>query len=190
MEKKKTFLNDTALKGEYMKLFEGGNTENTDTYNQIRQNYKIAKGRHIKIYYKTLEEWSILKDKALDKQIQANTAISLKSGLKSKVERLLQLQEQIESLNNEIKANVMIVSTFYDGEIITGARPMNSIEKSTINKTIKEIRAEISKIEGDYAPTKSAQTNINGEDVAIVAPTINVFSVTANLSNSELQVNV
>jgi hypothetical protein len=190
MEKKKTYLNDTALKGEYMKLFEGGNTENTDTYNQIRKNYKIAKVRHIKIYYKTLEEWSKLKDIAIDKQIQANTAISLKSGLKSKVERLLQLQEQIESLNNEIKENVMIVSTFYDGEIITGARPMNSIEKSTINKTIKEIRAEISKIEGDYAPTKSAQTNINGEDVAIVAPTINVFSVTANLSNSELQVNV
>ena len=190
MEKKKTYLSDIALQHEYIKLFEAGNAENTSTYNDIKQRYTIAKARHIKIYYKAIEEWAKLKDIAIAKQIQANTEIVLKSGIKSKIDRLLELQEQIKSLNDELTANIMIVSTFYDGEIITGARPMNSIEKSAINKTIKEIRAEISKIEGDYAPTKSAQTNINGEDVAIVAPTINVFSVTANLSNSELQVNV
>jgi hypothetical protein len=187
---KKTYLNDIALKGEYMKLFEGGNTENTNTYNLIRQKHRIAKERHVRMFHKTLQEWSILKDKALDKQIQANTAISLKSGLKSKLGRLLELQEQILILNDELKANIMIVSTFSDGELLTGIRPMNSIEKSTVSKTIKELRAEISKIEGDYAPTKSAQTNINGDDVATVAPTINVFSVTANLSNSETDVNV
>lgn len=190
MEKKKGYLTDIALKEEYMKLFESGNTENTSTYNDIRQRYTIAKARHIKIYYKTLEEWSNLKEIARNNQIQANTEISLKKGLKSKLERLFDLQEQIDKLNEELEKNIMYVSAFQDGELLTGTRPLSAIEKSTINKTIKEIRAEISKIEGDYAPTKSAQTNSNGEDVVTVAPTINVFSVNANLSHSETEVNV
>jgi hypothetical protein len=190
MEKKKKFLTEVALRNEYIKLFEAGNTENTSTYNDIRQRFTIAKARHIKIYYKTLEEWSKFKDIAIVNQIQANTEIGLKSGIKSKIDRLLELQEQIKKLNDELEANIMIVSTFAEGELLTGTRPMNAIEKTTINKTIKEIRAEISKIEGDYAPTKSAQTNSAGEDVATVAPTINVFSVNANLSHSETEVNV
>jgi len=49
---------------------------------------------------------------------------------------------------------------------------MNALEIAKINQTIKEIRAEISKIEGDYAPKELNVTevkkppifNINGLD--------------------------
>ena len=89
---------------------------------------------------------------------------ALKMGLKSKIDRLLSLQKQENALNDELNAGIMIVHTFVDGVICQGERPMNSLERASIHKTIKEIRSEISKIEGDYAPTKTAITDTEGKD--------------------------
>ena len=119
--------------------------------------WKIAQERHI-------ETQSNIQSKLNDTLLDEKEG-SLKSGLKSKLDRLLELQKQVEELNKELETNIMIVHTFSDGEIVTGMRPMNSIEKASINKTIKEIRAEISKIEGDYAPTKTANTDTQGNDI-------------------------
>jgi hypothetical protein len=48
----------------------------------------------------------------------------------------------------------MHVHAFSMGEMIMGTREMNSLEKAKIADTIKGLQSEISKIEGDYAPTK------------------------------------
>jgi len=48
----------------------------------------------------------------------------------------------------------------------------------------------LSKIEGDYAPTKTANTNSQGEDVATTPPNINVYNVPVPLANSELEADV
>ena len=190
MLNEKISVSDAQLKNELIALFEAGNTAITELQGVIKTKFKIGNDRYFKIANETLKEWANLKEIARNEQIQANASNSLKSGLKSKLDRLLELQEQIKKLNDELETNIMIVSTFSDGELLTGMRPLNSIEKATINKTIKEIRSEISKIEGDYAPTKLANTNKEGEDVATTPPTINVFSVSANLSNSESEVDV
>jgi hypothetical protein len=163
----KISVSDVQLKSELIALFESGKTAITELQGVIKTKYKIGNDRYFKIANETLNEWANLKDKAISMQILTNASESLKSGLKSKLERLLELQNQIKKLNDELEANVMIVSTFSDGELLTGMRPLNLIEKSTVNKTIKEIRAEISKIEGDYAPNKTAQTDVEGNDAKI-----------------------
>jgi hypothetical protein len=167
MENEKISVSDVQLKSELIALFESGKTAITELQGVIKTKYKIGNDRYFKIANETLNEWANLKDKAINEQILTNASESLKSGLKSKLERLLELQEQIKKLNDELEANVMIVSTFSDGELITGMRPLNAIEKATVNKTIKEIRAEISKIEGDYAPNKTAHTDVSGNDAKI-----------------------
>lgn len=82
----------------------------------------------------------------------------LKEGLKSKSERLLNLQNQVDELKLEIERNIMHFHSFADGEIITGVRTMNSLERAKISEVIKSIQAEISKIEGDYAAVKQDLT--------------------------------
>jgi hypothetical protein len=69
-------------------------------------------------------------------------------GLKSKAERLLILQDQIDGCLDDLNKKKVTV-----------------FEKVALRKAIKELQSEISKIEGDYAPTKQANTNSAGEDV-------------------------
>jgi hypothetical protein len=76
------------------------------------------------------------------------------NGLKTKSERLMNLQKQIDNLEAELKNNKMHVHAFSMGEMVIGTREMNSLEKAKIADTIKGLQSEISKIEGDYAPTK------------------------------------
>ena len=118
--------------------------------------WKIASAR-----YK--EEQELARNNMAD-VIHRSKEEALKSGLKSKIDRLLSLQKQEQALYDELEAGLMIVHTFVDGVICQGERPMNSLERASIHKTIKEIRSEISKIEGDYAPTKTAITDTEGKD--------------------------
>ena len=83
-----------------------------------------------------------------------NTIENLSNGLKSKSERLMNLQRQIDDLQAELEKNIMHVHAFSMGEMVMGTRPMNSLEKAKIADTIKGLQSEISKIEGDYAATK------------------------------------
>lgn len=183
-------ISDAQLKNEYLNIFESGNTDNTNIYEQIRTKYKLAKERHVKMYHSTLLEWQNEKEKSTSIQIQANASESLKSGLKSKLERLLALQKQEDQLQKELDDNKTITSTFYDGAMISDYRELTPLERAKLHQVIKEIRAEISKIEGDYAPTKTANTNSQGEDVATTPPNINVYNVPVPLANSELEADV
>jgi|LakMenEpi03Aug12_release.lakeMendotaPanAssembly.Ray.scaffolds.fasta_scaffold544502_1 hypothetical protein len=150
---KKT-ISDAQLKNEYLLLFESGNTDNTNIYEQIRTKYKLAKERHVKMYHSTLLEWQETKNKATSIQIQANASDSLKSGLKSKIDRLLELQDQQQKLQDELHNNITVTTAFHNAELITAFRELSPLERTKIHQVIKEIRSEISKIEGDYAPTK------------------------------------
>jgi|688.fasta_scaffold640148_2 hypothetical protein len=127
----------------------------TNFYELLQTKYTCTKSYTLKwwdIYYSKHVNSAnkSLSDIAISQKVEA-----LKSGLKSKYDRLIELQKQVESLEVELKNNIMIVHTFSDGQLIQGIRPINALEKASINKTIKEIRAEISKLEGDYPATKT-----------------------------------
>lgn len=142
---KKT-ISEPQLKNEYLKLFESGNTDNTNIYEQIRTRFKIAKERHVKMYHNTLKEWQILKDISNSELIYENAKESLKSGLKSKNDRLLELQtmladdylQEVSTLNNQ-------------GKVIRYYRKLEPREKVAIH-------SEISKMDGSYTATKQEVT--------------------------------
>jgi hypothetical protein len=76
------------------------------------------------------------------------TIEAAKNGLKTKTERVMILQNQVDE----------ILIDLTDDEISLTA-------KAYLRKTLKDIQAEISKIEGDYAPTKQALTDKDGNDI-------------------------
>lgn len=99
-------------------------------------------------------------DISISKEIKA-----LESGLKSKIERQAKIQKQIEDLEYELSAGIMITHTFVEGQLIEGRRAMNGLERSQIHRTIKELHSELSKMAGDYAPIKQASTDVDGNNV-------------------------
>lgn len=101
--------------------------------------------------------------------VDTQTAIETrKDGLKSKIERLLFYQNEIDHMEKQLKGEVRFV--FILGYKVKPSHIGNKFKlplqvQNELRNNIKSYQSEISKIEGDYAPTKSAQTNVNGEDV-------------------------
>lgn len=123
------------------------------------------------------KDWNIANERYLEYRNKANKAkddISianevevLKQGLKSKTDRLLEKQKDVDRLRESV--NNGFTEDFYisNGEHVLFQRPMTETEKSTILKRATEIEDAISKIESDYAPTKTAQTDVSGNDAKI-----------------------
>ena len=79
---------------------------------------------------------------------------AVKNGLKTKIERLLTLQKHIQHIEQELEKGECEDIKFVKGEPKKMKRPLLPLEKSAMRKNIKELQAEISKIEGDYATAK------------------------------------
>lgn len=83
-----------------------------------------------------------------------------KEGLKTKAERLLIYQKQINDIQAELELGTTEDVKSSMGEPMFITRNLLPVEKSSMRKTLKDLQSEISKIEGDYAPTK---TELSGE---------------------------
>lgn len=102
------------------------------------------------------KDWKIANERAKEYQIKANKAKddisiaieleSVKSGLKSKLKRQLELQEMLEP-----EYRTKDVVGLFKGEVVYTERPLTPTE-------IKNIHIELSKMDGSYAPTKQEQT--------------------------------
>lgn len=136
-DKPRPTITDAALKGELVKLFNKGQTGKTDLYGLLRTKYKLGRDRYFQVYDSTHSEWARLNAKGIGEGIVAGAADAAKNGIKSKTERLMILQEQIDACLTDLD------------------KPKLDIyEKVALRKTIKELQGEISKIEGDYATEK------------------------------------
>ena len=115
--------------------------------------WKEANERHIEAQ-NTLQK---VKD---DIYIEAEKE-ALKNGLKSKLQRQLELQEMLEPdyMTSEIVGIANGVPVWAD-------RPLTPMEK-------KHIHAELSKMDGSYAPAKVAQTDTDGKDKKTDLSTLN-----------------
>lgn len=95
------------------------------------------------------KDWKVSSETHKDYQIKANKAKeeasiqieveSLKNGIKTKSERVLILQNEVDASLEELN----------DPEAT-----LNVFQKVSLRKVIKELQSEISKIQGDYAPEK------------------------------------
>lgn len=152
-------LSEPQLKAELIRLFESGNTDKGNLWEQIRTKYKIQKQRFYKCVNIALQEWQEVRQKASTEQIQANAVESLKSAYMGK-------QERLEYLDNIAKGNIKIKQPF----VING-KIMEYPAEPTAAERLKAI-AEMNKMEGDYAPQKTELTGANGKDLIPDRPII------------------
>jgi hypothetical protein len=81
------------------------------------------------------------------------------NSVKTKTQRLEVYQKQVDNTITEIEKGTT------EELIFVGGQPKKSIRKHTVNetailrRTLRDLQSEISKIEGDYAPTKQQNEN-------------------------------
>ena len=103
---------------------------------------KLSKSSFYRLKPKALLELnkrSQKRQKHFDAVTATETIKAARNGLKSKLERVLLLQDQIDELLLDLE---------------NSGNKVSITDKAYLRKTIKDIQAEISKIEGDYAPNK------------------------------------
>lgn len=86
---------------------------------------------------------------------------AVKIGLKSKIDRLLILQKLVDECLEQLTTKQCNDTIIVEGTVKNIKRLMNQRELNDTRKTLQSLQSEISKIEGDYAPTKSENTNTN-----------------------------
>lgn len=169
MKTKKNRISDAQLKTELMSYFESGNTAITELLGLIRIKYGVGNDRYFPIANQTLNEWKKLKEAAHANTITQNTEQALKMGIKTKNERVIFLQTEIDRMISQLCGSVAF--TFIIGDSIKSSKSEDNrlvapiSVQNQLRAMILSYQAEISKIEGDYAPTKTANTNTKGEDV-------------------------
>lgn len=120
------------------------------------KDWKKAKGKH-EAYQKKANEEKERVSIELEKE-------AVKQGLKTKFDRIMILQNQIEHVQKELALGECEDIKIIKGEPKKIKRPLLPFEKSAMRKNIKDLQAEISKIEGDYAPIKQDHTT-QGEKI-------------------------
>ena len=165
-EIKRTKLSDSQLKSEIFALFNTGNTGKTDLYGLIRTKYTLARGRYFKMYDLCLAEWSKIKEQADSEATIQAAGEAAKNGLKSKIEKQVHIQRLIDSIQTDIDNGFYeTIAGSVNPQILQIA--LSPMEKAALGKTIKDLYAELNKMEGDYAPTKTAFTDTSGNDLKI-----------------------
>ena len=108
-------------------------------------------------YWKDAKEAYIIELEAINnkriEEYQSNEIEAFKTQIRSKTERLISYQVQIEHIEKElITGKTKELISFKDGKAQMVDRDLTVFERNSLRKTLKELQAEISKIEGDYAP--------------------------------------
>lgn len=94
--------------------------------------------------------------------VEVSQAIeSASNGLKSKYDRLMNLQRQADDIQRMLDSNITpdIVKSPKQLEYMEIERKLTYVERATLMKSLRDLQSEISKIEGDYAPTQSKVEN-------------------------------
>jgi len=116
-------------------------------------------------YWKTAQEQHIVTQEAIKSKlaiIDMNAAIDgRKMGLKSKLDRALKLQKEIDIMEKQLRGDLKF--NYVVGNKIMISHTGNTFTvpiqvQNEIRQTIKSFQSEISKMEGDYSATKVEHT--------------------------------
>jgi len=145
--------------------------EPNTSYSEMFSKYSVEFSKSEKTFSK---DWNAAKQRhqdyqrKLQKEKEALTIQEdlkpLKNGLKTKNDRLLLLQKQIDQTEKELDTGVFTEMKREGKKVLKYDRPLTPYEKAMMRRTIKHLQSEISKIEGDYAPIKQDHTT-NGESL-------------------------
>lgn len=110
-------------------------------------------------------EWGTLKAMADSEATTKAAGEAARIGLKSKLEKQMMIQKQIEGMEAELTMGYWMDIVIVRRKEREVKKVLNPLEKTSLRKAIKDLYAELNKMEGDYAPTKIASTDKEGNDV-------------------------
>lgn len=153
-----------------IKEIEQGKTR-AQTLGKIGKKWEISRttfDRHWKTANDKQKERQEKASKAADAVYIETKAEAVKTGLKSKLEKQLELQNEINLIDQQIKGEVQFtfvvgnkVNKSHNGDIFM--LPVQIQNELRARKL--QYYSELNKMEGDYAPTKVAQTDSHGNDI-------------------------
>lgn len=94
------------------------------------------------------------------KEKVSNSLKSLRDGIKSKEERVLQLQSLFDDTVADIQRGTHKQEKIVQGKAVTYDRRLTPSEINSYRHTAKAIISDISRIEGDFAPTRIIGDNV------------------------------
>lgn len=144
--------------------------------------------RTIERYYKTAEQSHSSKAQMIEKEVTEvlvrETVNQAKMGLKLKFDRQIEIQVEIDDLLTRLRSGKTKDVYFKSGKPITYERNLTPNEISNFKKTLLLLNAELSKMAGDYAPTRSELSGKDGKPIEVDSP-IPVFNFN-NISTEEI----
>lgn len=103
-------------------------------------------------------------NKAAEDIMLSEVGEAVKKGLKSKFERIMILQDEIDKCLHELYGEGVDNYADFGGSRKNVKKQLTVFEKVKLRQTINMLQSEISKIEGDYAPEKGILTHRFGKD--------------------------
>ena len=142
------------------KELKAGNVKYLDVASLFCAKFRMTRRTFDKYWKIANEKHSEFIDKRETKINEAtihNTIENLSNGLKTKSERLMNLQRQADDIQRMLDSNITpdIVKSPKQLEWTEIERKLTYIERAQLMKALRELQSEISKIEGDYAATKT-----------------------------------
>ena len=138
------FIKGLVERGEVMATFGKEWQKPTRTFDRY---YKTAKEQ-----FRTYQD--SINNAKLDQSIKSEKQ-AVKNGLKTKFDRLMILQNQVDTCLDQLTSRQCDDFYFKDFKPMLYKRNMNQRELNDTRKTLNILQVEISKIEGDYAVLKS-----------------------------------
>ena len=83
---------------------------------------------------------------------------AFEDGLKTKIEKQLHLQKQIDDIQSDIDRGIVEDYIVVGGKLQIVNKIMNAETKAMLRRTITNITSELNKMAGDYAPAKTETT--------------------------------
>ena len=139
----------------------------TNFYELLSTKYSVHKARALQLHDIYYPEWAKLNQKGINEGTVTNGEAQAKKGLKSRTDRIMQLQNEIEHMESQLRGDVEF--TFIVGNSIktshtSGVFILPVQVQNEIRREIRAHNSEISRLEGDYAATKSDLTT-NGKSL-------------------------
>ena len=134
----------------------------TDITREIASKYDIHEATvyaHLKIAKETYQKELLSQQKAIEEVREQEVKKVAQKGLKSKFERDLELQNDIEYYQDVLSGKIK--TTFILGQKVSATESLPIQIVLLIQKTINDLRIELSKRLGEYATTQVELTNKN-----------------------------
>lgn len=159
----KSRITDIEAKEEMFKLFDMGESGKTNIWKLLKTRFAIQNSRAYKLYDLYHPEWSEIKNKVMTGTITKEQEERLKKEIESRYERIADLQNKKELLNEQLIKGKVKEYYIKEGEPKAYERDMRPAEIASLVRSHKMVSAEISRLENDYPANKLDHQPIEGE---------------------------